>query len=210
MFIATLLFDRKVSDEADAGPHRPSLIYRPCPPKSKSQDTHADFMARAVSPEAVALITDLTERISALEHAQKIRSVAGKALTRGRYRKGPKGIESLLDALGRFVGHLLMAKAQPHRTDKVFRSLKKDGFTGGPVTFTAFDGAWRGLEALGFLSHTPGKHRYHPLGFDGGPMKLPGQASIFVATEAMLSLAEQHGVLLEKIAAVWQGRSSSR
>ncbi len=165
----------------------------------KPQDTYADFMVRTVSPEAAALIADLTERISALEHAQKLGSVTSKSLTRGRYRKGPKGIESLRDALGRFVGHLLMAKAHPHRTDKVFRSLKKDGFTGGPVTFTAFDGAWRGLEALGLLSHTPGKHRYHPLGFDGGPMKLPGQASVFVVSEALLSLSQQHGVSLENI-----------
>lgn len=150
----------------------------------KPQDTYADFMVRVVSPEATALIADLTMRISALEHAQKLDSVRSEVPRRGRYRKGPKGVESLRNALGRLVGHLLMAKADAHRTGNVFRSLKKDGFTGGPVTFPAFDSAWRGLEALGLLSRVPGQHRFHPLGFDGAPMKLPGQASVFEATVA--------------------------
>ncbi|GGI33047.1 hypothetical protein [Bradyrhizobium guangdongense] len=165
----------------------------------KPQDNYADFMVRVVSREATALITDLTARISALEHARKLDSVRSEVPTRGRYRKGPKGVESLRNALGRFVGHLLMAKAGAHRTDTVFRSLKKDGFTGGPVTFPAFDSAWRGLEALELLSRVPGQHRFHPLGFDGGPMKLPGQASVFEATAALLTLAQDYGVSLAKI-----------
>jgi hypothetical protein len=163
------------------------------------QDTYADFMVRVVSPEAAALIADLAVRISASEDQRKLSSKGAENRTRGRYKRGPKGAESLRNALGRFVGHLLMARAATDRTGKVFRSRKKDGFTGGPVTSTAFDGTWRGLEALGLLSHVPGKHRYHPMGFDGGPMKLPGQASVFEATAKMLSAAQAHGVSLEKI-----------
>uniref|UniRef100_E6VML0 Uncharacterized protein n=1 Tax=Rhodopseudomonas palustris (strain DX-1) TaxID=652103 RepID=E6VML0_RHOPX len=96
----------------------------------------------------------------------------------------------------------MIAKADdPTKTGKVYRSLKKGGFTGGPVTYGAFTSAWEALEGLELVTRSPGAPRFHSLGFDNKPMHLDGmgRASVFEATPKLLTLAHQHGVALEDI-----------
>jgi hypothetical protein len=97
------------------------------PPRESEEpkDTYADFLTRAVSLEATALIDDLTKQTSAWERERK-RGDNQTAPKRGPYQRGEKTLANLRDGLGRFVGHLLRATADPDRTGKVFRSLKKD------------------------------------------------------------------------------------
>jgi hypothetical protein len=162
------------------------------------QDTYADFLTRTVSPESNSLVDELTRQAVAWE-AERKRGANQRASVRGPYKRGEKGLASLRDGIGRFIGNLLRAEADPHRTDKVFRSLKKDKFTGGPVSFDTFRVVWTALEALELLTRTPGKRRWHPLGFEGKPIQLEGTASIFEATPKLVALAEEHGVSLENI-----------
>jgi len=161
------------------------------------QDTYADFLTRTLSPEAEALVNDLTAQATAWEVERKL-SHSGRATERGPYKRGEKGLASLRDGLARFLGHLLLSKADPERSGKVFRSLKKDTFTGGPVTFPTFEAVWKALEGLELLVRTPGTRRWHPIGFDG-PIQLPGTASIFEATPKLLALAQEYGVSLDNI-----------
>src|SRR5258708_17024660 len=65
------------------------------------------------------------KQASAWERERK-RGDNQRASVRGSYKRGQKGLANLREGLGRFVGHLLRAKADPHKTGKVFRSLKKD------------------------------------------------------------------------------------
>jgi hypothetical protein len=162
------------------------------------KDTYADFPTRAASTEANSLIDDLTRQAVAWE-AERKRGNNQRASVRGPYKRGKKGLTNLRDGISRFVGNLIRAEADPQRTGKVFRSLKKDTFTDGPVSFDTFRVVWTALEALKLLTRTPGKRRWHPLGFEGKPIQLEGTASIFEATPKLVALAEEHGVSLENI-----------
>ena len=115
-------------------------------PTEALQDTFADFLTRAVSPEANSLVDDLTRHAVAWE-ADRKRSDNQRASMRGPYKRGEKGLKNLREGIGRFVGNLLRAKADPRRTGKVFRSLKKDTFTGAPVSLNTFEVVWKALEA---------------------------------------------------------------
>ncbi|WP_234713323.1 hypothetical protein [Rhodopseudomonas palustris] len=165
-----------------------------------AEDTYADFRTRAVSSEAITLIRDIVDQAVVWEQERK-QEDGQQASVRGAYKRGAAGLKSLRGALARFVGHLLIAKADPTKTGKVYRSLKKDGFSGGPVTYNAFTSAWKALEALELVSRSPGAPRFHSLGFDNKPMHLDGmgRASIFEATPKLDALAHQHGVALEDI-----------
>src|ERR1700682_4988755 len=130
-------------------------------PTEELQDTFADFLTRAVSPEANSLVDDLTRKPVAWE-AERKRADNQRASVRGSYKRGEKGLKNLRDGLGRFTGNLLQAEADPRRTGKVFRSRKKDTFTGGPVSFDTFEVVWKALEARELLTHTPGTPHWHP------------------------------------------------
>jgi hypothetical protein len=162
------------------------------------RDTYADFLTRAVSSEANSLVDDLTQQAAAWE-ADRKRGDNQRASIRGSYKRGAKGLASLQSGLGRFIGNLLHAEGDPQRTGKVFRSLKKDTFTGAPVSFNTFEVVWKALEARELLTRTPGTQRWHPTGFDNKPVQLSGTASIFQPTQKLLKLAQEHGVCLENI-----------
>src|SRR5262249_55294897 len=109
-------------------------------------------------------------------------------------RKAKSGA-AFVDALGRFVGDLLRARAGKIATGRIFRATGKSNFQNDPVKYDMFMRVLEGLKALGFVGHLKGQTRYLQNAFSPDhSFSLPGRAARFWATPKLLKLAEQYGI----------------
>jgi hypothetical protein len=160
-------------------------------------DDYAALMNRAASPAARALVDSLEAEALEWEEGQ-----ASRTNKRGKRAAG------FHEAIERFTGDLLRAKADTligdeDATGRVYHSLNRGSFTGGPVAFRMFEPAMRALVALGYVLHEPGTSRYGDP-FGDAPTwrerrQLKGTAPRFTVTDKLVQRAAAMGVTLEVI-----------
>jgi hypothetical protein len=115
---------------------------------------------------------------------------SGKRVRRRLARVGVRYVE----AIERFVGDLLRARADRNSSGRIFRATGKDHFKNEPVTYDVFTGVLDGLKALGLVGHEKGKTRFSKVPEWGLSHTLPGRASRFWATDKLMKLAETFGI----------------
>jgi hypothetical protein len=116
---------------------------------------------------------------------------SGKRVYERRSRSG----EIFLNAVERFVGDLLRARAGSSVSGRIYRAIGKTAFEDDPVNYDVFMAMLDGLNALGLVGHRKGQTRYHETGFEPGhKVTVPGRAARFWATPKLVKLAEQHGI----------------
>jgi hypothetical protein len=99
-----------------------------------------------------------------------------------------------LDAVERFVGDLLRARADDNASGRVYRVIGKTAFKDDPVTYDVFMRVLDALKALGLVGHEKGKTRFSKVPEWGVSETLPGRASRFWATDKLMKLAETFGI----------------
>jgi hypothetical protein len=140
--------------------------------------------AIAASPGALALVTDMADAVAAHERL---------ATTRKKGR-GRSGAARQQQAVGAILGGLLRrwGRSEP---EAVFRSRKRDDFSGGPVAARQYLAACDALFALRLI-HQSRSIRYGSgiIWEDGGPEHFAGKAPRLWPTQALLEAAVRRGV----------------
>jgi hypothetical protein len=154
---------------------------------SQPKERYAALLSQARTSSAHDLIFSIYHDIT--KHEQK----AGNRVRNRRARTRVK----FADALERFVGDLLRAKAGATAPALLYRSVGKTSFTHDPVKYDMFVKALEGLKALELVGHRKGRTRYRNFEFDPGEVvsaSLPGRAARFWATGKLLGLAAHYGI----------------
>ena len=147
-----------------------------------AKERYADLHSRARSPEANQLIARIRADIEELERQGR------KRVRNRRERSGAKFSE----AIERFVGDLLRAKAGTSGPVRIYRAVGKTSFEHDPVKYDMFLRMLEGLKALELVGHLKGTTRYRKS--EVGSVTLPGRAARFWATGKLLGLAEHYGI----------------
>ena len=143
--------------------------------------TFASLEGQACTEAAQALTDAVYERV--LPHLIRAEAIGTPKTNR----------KKLKVAISAFLADLLSADE-----GWVFRSLKKDGFTGGRVGAAAFISLQQALRELGLVEHREGVgHWVADVDLDGvdhGWLVARRWASRYRATAALISLAAEHGI----------------
>jgi hypothetical protein len=149
------------------------------------EDRYATLLSRCRTTEAQDLIRRVYRDIDDWQKR------SGKRVRARRARSGHK----FLDAIERFVGDLLRARASDtNASGRIYHAIGKTKFDDDPVSYDLFKGVLEGLEALGFVGHERGQTRFSKVPEWGVSETLPGRASRFWATSRLLKLAESFGI----------------
>ena len=149
---------------------------------SHSMERYADLRSRARTPEADKLIAFIRAGIEQLERK------GDKRVRKRREKSGAKFSE----AIERFVGDLLRARAGTSRAGRIYRAIGKMSFDHEPVKYDVFTKMLQGLKGLELVGHRKGQSRYRKTLF--GTVQLPGLGARFWATGNLLRLAEHCGI----------------
>jgi hypothetical protein len=149
---------------------------------SQSMERYADLRSRARTPGAEKLIAFIRDGIEQLERK------GNKRVRERREKSGAKFSE----AIERFVGDLLRARAGTSRAGRIYRAIGKMSFDDDPVKYDVFTKVLEGLKGLELIGHLKGQSRYRKTPF--GAVQLPGLGARFWATENLLTLAEHCGI----------------
>jgi hypothetical protein len=138
----------------------------------------ASLEGHACTEASQALIEAVNEQVL----SQLAQAEAGGAAKTNRKKLKP--------AVAAFLADLLSAKGK-----WVYRSLKTDGFTGGPVGARVFLPLQEALRELDLVEHRPAVHQW-VAGFDGSAQGLVSRrwASRFRPTAKLIALAAEHGI----------------
>jgi hypothetical protein len=147
-------------------------------------DRYADLLSRCRTSAARQLTFQLHTDIADWEQR------SGKRVRRRLARTGVKYV----DAIERFVGDLLRARADSKLSGRVYRATGKNHFKDDLVSYDVFHGVFDGLKALGLLGHQKGQTRYSKVPEWGLSATLPGRAARFWATDKLVKLAETFGI----------------
>jgi hypothetical protein len=139
-------------------------------------DRYAALLSRCRSSPAQTLIRQVFGEFAHWQRA------TGKRVRKFRAKSG----QAYHDAIERFVGDLLRARAAKNATGRIFHALGSTTFDDVPVNYDVFIGMLDGLTALGFV------------GLEKGG-KLLGRATAFWATDKLIKLAEHFGAHLDNI-----------
>ena len=104
-----------------------------------------------------------------------------------------------VEAIERFVGDLLRARADDSASGRIFHAMGKTSFDDDPVNYDVFAGVLKGLKALELVGHETGQTRFRKVPEWGVSATLPGRASRFWATAKLVEFAEHRGIRLDNI-----------
>jgi hypothetical protein len=154
-------------------------------PATLREASYAALNCRAVSDNAHSLVSALYEQMTLHE------SATGK-----RRNARVKKADSYKKAIEGFVGDLLLAQAREKGGGWVYRSTRRDNFTGEAVSYRHFK---RLLDSLVDSNLIKLKKGFQPRtkfsdSDGGGSMASRSWAPRFRAKQSLLKLAEQHGV----------------
>lgn len=146
----------------------------------------ATLRATPASVKARVLASELANRYPRPNAAK------GKAYARKKTK------EDYENAMAAFIADLLDVVERDLSEGWLRCSLKKETYTGHPVTWHMFNGVRQALTEAGLVEHLPGYPGAY--GF-GNPGPSHGKLSRFRATPSLLSICEAHGITP---ATVWQ------
>jgi hypothetical protein len=101
------------------------------------------------------------------------------------------------EAIERFVGDLLRAKAGTMAPVRIYHAIGKSSFDKDPVRYDVFFEVLEGLKTLELVGHYKGRTRFRKTEFDPGEVvsvTMHGHASRFWARGNLLGLAEHYGI----------------
>jgi hypothetical protein len=151
----------------------------------ETKERYADLRSKGRTTSARQVIARIRYDIEELE--QK----SGSRVRKRREQSGARFVE----ALERFVGDLLRARAGTTGPVRIYRAVGKSSFTHDPVKYDMFMNVLDGLKALDLVGHLKGQTRYRTAEF--GPdykFTVPGRAARFWATTKLVKLAEHYGI----------------
>jgi hypothetical protein len=154
---------------------------------ARAKERYADLHSRAHTPAAHQLIARIHEELEELERQ------AQKRVRKRRAKSGAK----FSDAIERFVGDLLRAKAGTTAPVRIFHAIGKTSFDREPVGYDVFMKVLEGLKARELVAHQKGRTRFRKTEFGPGEVvSVPraGHASRFWPTGKLLQLAEHYGI----------------
>jgi hypothetical protein len=154
---------------------------------SHAKERYADLHSRARTPPAHQLIARIRDDLEELERR------ARKRVRKRRAKSGAKFSE----AIERFVGDLLRAKAGTMEPVRIYHAIGKSSFDQDPVRYDVFCRVLEGLKALELIGHYKGQTRFRKTEFDPGEavsVTMRGHASRFWARGKLLQLAEHYGI----------------
>jgi hypothetical protein len=165
--------------------HARAAVPQPVPSKADElrDATFASLEGRAITEASHALVGVVFEQVL---HYLARAEANGAAKTNRR---------KLKLAVAAFLLDLLSANCK-----WVYRSLKRDGFTGGPVSANSFVALQEAFRELGLVEHRPAVHQFTD-GFDGSPQALVSKrwASRYRATDKLIALAAEHRITSENV-----------
>ena len=159
----------------------------PAPPSNLSTEQLREghwlpLSAIPVSPRATALVTHLATLVASHEGGTRQRN------------RGKAGAARQQQAIGAIIGGILRrwGREQPQL---VFRSRKRDDFSGGPVPARQYLAAYDALLALGLIQQSRSiRYGSGIVWIEGGPEHFAGKAPRLWPAHALLDLAVAHGV----------------
>lgn len=145
---------------------------------------YAALTCRAITDNGRELVSALYELIVAHEMASGTRKNA--RLTKvDAYKRAVEG----------FLGDLMLAQVRQKGDGWVYRSVRKEEFTGGAVSYRNFNAMRMSLIGERFIDHIPGfQPRKKAANDGGGYLAIKSWAPRFRATETLLEFAKKHGV----------------
>jgi hypothetical protein len=147
-------------------------------------DAYGVFEFRARSGEAKKLVERLHAEILATENRKR--------------KRRQDDAERFYEAVERFVGELLRAKARQNGTGRFARAMSERYFSGDVVSYNNVLAIREALKELGYLDHEVGSPKFGP-DFEGGTSQYSGEAAKFGATPKLLTLAEELGITCPQI-----------
>jgi hypothetical protein len=152
-----------------------------------AKERYADLHSRARTPAAHQLIVRIRDDLEEVERRKQ------KRVHKRRAKSGAKFFE----AVERFVGDLLRAKAGTTAPVRIFHAIGKTSFDHDPVRYDVFMKMIEGLKAVGFVGHQKGQTRFRKTEFGPGEavsVAMRGRAARFWATGSLLALAAHYGI----------------
>src|SRR4051794_4726651 len=161
-----------------------SLSNTPVP----SEDAiYAALNSRAVTETARDLITSL--RMSIEVHDQITETA--------KYKRRGRKLQEFEEALGAFLADLLRAAGDKDAQGWVFRSMKTESFSHGPVSHATFDRIVRALTGVQYVEQVRGAPWWEKVEFDAEEVTYfnrGGTASRFRANSPLLNLGKSRGI----------------
>ena len=153
------------------------------------EDRYAALLSRSRSSQAEGLIHQVFGELAHWQRASE---------RRFRQFRAKRG-QAYHEAIERFVGDLLRARADNSASGLIFHALGKTSFDDDPVNYDVFVGVLEGLKALELVGHEKGRTRFRKVPEWGVSATIPGRASRFWATAKLVEFAEHHGIRLDNI-----------
>jgi hypothetical protein len=144
--------------------------------------SYAGLNCRAVTDNAHALVSALYEQVTSHEKTTSKRKNA-RVKKADEYRKAIEG----------FVGDLLLAQAREKGGGWVFRSTRRESFTGEAVSYRQFKRLLDSLVHGNLIEMVKGFQPRSKIG-SGGTIASKSWAPRFRANQPLLKLAKQHGI----------------
>ena len=110
--------------------------------------------------------------------------------------RGTSQLTELRHGVEAFLGDLLRAVASKDAEGTVYRSLKRDSFTGETVSYRTFANIAGMFQSLGFIEHAVGRRHFirNPFAPTAAPVPNGGYASRFKATDELIQFCVNMGV----------------
>jgi hypothetical protein len=153
------------------------------------EDRYAALLSRCRSSQAEGLIHQVFGELAHWQRASE------KRVRQFRAKRG----QAYHEAIERFVGDLLRARADDSASGLIFHAMGKTSFDDDPVNYDVFVGVLKGLKALELVGHEKGQTRFRKVPEWGVSATLPGRASRFWATTKLIEFAERSGIRLNNI-----------
>lgn len=160
----------------------------PEPPQREPGAIYATLNSEALTEAAKAFTSGLIDGLQV--HEQKTGSRTNK-------RHGQKLLE-FQKTVEAFVGDLLIAAGNDAARGWLYRSMKRDSFTGEHVSFRSFSQILKCFEELQLVEKRPGEARLKRCGISGDYIPGASSATRFKATMLLVCRADRAGIDLEE------------
>ena len=146
------------------------------------------FNMRCSSEDGLSLVKTIADRIEAQESRK-----------RKRKQSDQRSFLMCVEAVTAFILRSAAAPLSPW----CYRSLHRQGFSDSEVGADTFIKVIKSMEALGLVTTHRGGNQSNPFHQPGGVSRAynPGLASRFKASDRLIGLAGEHGVVLEEVGA---------
>ena len=153
----------------------------------------------ASAPYAALNSRPISDSAKALTRALSVTVTEYELSSDARKNKRRKTAETLLSAIERFIGDLLLAVSEPKANGWVYRSLAAASFDDSSVSYRTFKSVAEALGTLGLIEKKVGYRRVMRFNPDDPWLAHSTHATRFRATAELVSKAREAGITTENI-----------